>query len=101
MQPIGKIYNIKIAGQSLKLIFVTEESPTKRGVNMQFVMETPPEDPRDKEELANKISIVLQKKYGDAGIAVTFNDRSPYQNVISFIVPIDSISKMLIDILKG
>ena len=101
MKSLGPIYNVTIAGQNLKLSFVPEESPTKMGINMRFVMETPPEDPRDKQELANKISVVLQKKYGDAGIAVTYNDRSPYLNVVSFIVPMNSISKLLIDILKN
>jgi hypothetical protein len=71
------------------------------GINMRFVMENPLEDPRNKQELANKISVVLQKKYGDAGIAITYNDRSPYINVISFIVPIDAISKVLVDVLKN
>lgn len=101
MKSLGPIYNVTIAGQNLKLTFIPEESPTKMGINMRFVMETSPEDPRDKQELANKISVVLQKKYGDAGIAVAFNDRNPYKNVISFIVPIDSISKVLVDVLKN
>jgi len=47
------------------------------------------------------LPILLQKKYGDAGIAVAFNDRNPYKNVISFIVPIDAISKVLVDVLKN
>jgi hypothetical protein len=101
MKSLGPIYNVTIAGQNLKLSFVTEDSPTKMGINMRFVMENPPEDLRDKQELANKISVVLQKKYGDAGIAVAFNDRNPYKNVISFIVPIDTISKVLVDVLKN
>ncbi len=33
--------------------------------------------------------------------AVAFNDRNPYMNVISFIVPIDAISKVLVDVLKN
>lgn len=101
MKSLAPIYNVTIAGQNLKLSFVSEESPTKMGINMRFVMETPPEDPRDKQELANKISVVLQKKFGAAGIAITYNDRSPYRNVISFIVPIDAISKLLVHVLKN
>lgn len=101
MKATGKIYNVTVQGQNFKLRFVPEESPTKQGINMQFVMQNEPEDPRDTQELANKISVALQKKYGDAGVAITYNDRNPYKNVISFIVPIDSISKMLVDVLKG
>lgn len=101
MKSLVPIYNLNLGGQNLKLRFISEESPTKMGINMQFIMENPPEDPRDKQELSNKISVVLQKKYGAAGIAVAFNDRNPYKNVISFIVPIDSISKVLVDVLKN
>ena len=101
MATLAPIYPITVAGQRMKLQFVASDSPTKLGVNMQFVMEQEMEDIRDKQEISNKISVALQKKFGDAGIAVAFNDRNPYKNVISFIVPMDSISKLLIDILKG
>ena len=101
MQPVAPIYNITVAGQNMKLKFATSDSPTKLGINMQFVMENEPEDIRDKQELSNKISVALQKKFGDSGIAVAFNDRNPYKNVISFIVPMDAVSKMLVDILKS
>jgi len=101
MKPATKIYNVTLEGQTFKLRFVPEESPTKQGINMQFVMQNEPEDPRDTQALANKMSVALQKKFGNAGIAVTYNDRNAYKNVISFIVPMDSISKMLVDALKG
>ena len=101
MKAVDKIYNVKLEGQSFRLRFVPEESPSKKGVNMQFVMDNEPEDPRDTQEMANKISVALQKKFGDAGIAINYNDRNAYKNVISFIVPMDSISKMLVEVLKG
>jgi hypothetical protein len=44
---------------------------------------------------------VLQKRFGDAGIMVDYDDRNPYENVIGFLVPLTSVSKMLTDILKG
>jgi len=101
MKAVDKIYNVKLEGQSFRLRFVPEESPTKQGINMQFVMQNELEDPRDTQEMANKISVALQKKFGDAGIAINYNDRNAYKNVISFIVPMDSISKMLVEVLKG
>jgi hypothetical protein len=51
--------------------------------------------------LANKISVALQKRFGDSGIALDYNERNPYKNVISFIVPLNSISKILMDVIKG
>ena len=100
MQHTEPIYNVKILGHNMKLRFVSEDSPTKAGVNMQFVFDQMPEDVRDKQVLADKINVALQKKFGAAGIALDYNDRNPYENVISFIVPMQSISKILIDALK-
>jgi hypothetical protein len=100
MQSIDPIYPVTVAGQNLKIRFTTEDSPSKQGINMQFVMENEVIDPREKQDIANKISVALQKKYGEAGLAITYNDRSPYLNVISFIIPMNSISKLLVDMLK-
>lgn len=94
-------YPITIAGQKLTLRFETSDSPTKKGINLQFVMENEPTDPRETQELANKISVALQKRFGDAGIAIDYNERNPYKNVVSFIVPIATISDYLMNVLKG
>ena len=56
--------------------------------------------PKDKQALSDKISLVLQKKFGESGVAVAFNDRNPYENVISFIVPMDSIAEVLMRMIK-
>lgn len=101
MKSSSKIYNVTLEGQNFKLRFIPEESPTKQGIKLQFVMQEEPEDPRDKQALASKISVLLQKKFSDAGIAISYNDREAYRNVISYIVPMDSIAKILVDILKG
>lgn len=94
-------YPITIAGKNLVLQFDISEAPTKLGINMQFVSKEGFPDERDRQDLANKLSIVLQKKFGDAGIAIDYNERSPYKNVISYIVPISSISTIIMGMLKG
>ena len=101
MSSLNPKYPITILGQSLTLQFEISSAPTKKGINLQFVMSQPPEDPRETQELANKISIALQKRFGDSGIALDYNERNPYKNVISFIVPLNSISKILMDVIKG
>lgn len=101
MKSSATIYNVTLEGQNFKLRFVPEESPTKQGINMQFVMQDVPEDVRDVQMLSDKISIALQKKFGDAGIAIDKNERNPYKNVISFIVPLESVSRFLVSVLKG
>jgi hypothetical protein len=68
---------------------------------MQFVSKEDFADERDKQDLANKLSVVLQKKYGDAGIAIDYNERNPYKNVISYIIPLSAVSTIMMNMLKG
>ncbi len=58
--------------------FDVNDNPTKMGLKMQFILTDEPQDPRDKQELANKISVALQKRLGDAGITVAYDDRNAY-----------------------
>jgi hypothetical protein len=51
--------------------------------------------------LANQISVALQKRLGAADIMVDYDDRSPYKNVIGFIVPISSVANFLMKAMKG
>lgn len=93
--------SITVAGQKLGLQFDLNTNETKRGVKMQFVLDAQEMEPKDKQALTQKISTALQKRFGDAGIMVDFDDRNPYENVIGFLVPLNSISDLLIKILKG
>jgi hypothetical protein len=100
-QAVNPLYSITVEGKKYRLQFDVNDNPTKKGVKMQFILDQEFEDPRDKQELANKISVALQKRFGDAGIMVDYDDRNPYRNVIGFIVPLASVSNMLVKILKG
>ena len=100
-QAVNPLYSITVEGKKYRLQFDVNENPTKKGVKMQFILDQEFEDPRDKQELANKISVALQKRIGDAGIMIDYDDRNPYKNVIGFIVPLASVSNMLVKILKG
>jgi hypothetical protein len=101
MEAVNPRFNITVAGKKYGLQFDVNDRPTKKGIRMQFILDQEFEDPRDKQALAGKISIALQKRFGDAGIMIDFDDRTAYRNVIGFIVPIDSIANMLVKILKG
>lgn len=92
---------VTVAGQKLGLQFDLNTNETKRGVKMQFVLDSDNMDPKAKQELTQKISTALQKRFGDAGLMVDFDDRTPYENVIGFLVPLNSITNMLLNILKG
>jgi hypothetical protein len=101
MESAQGTYPITILGQKLTLNFEVSDAPTKKGINLQFVMQNVPQDTRDKEQLQNKLSIALQKRFGDAGIPIDYNERNPYNNVISFIIPISSIADQMMKVLKG
>ncbi len=94
-------YNVTVAGQSLVLKFDVNQNPTKMGVKLQFVLPDSNIDPREKQELATKISTALQKRFGDAGVVIDYDTQTPYKNVIGYVIPIQSISDMLLKILKG
>jgi hypothetical protein len=96
--------NLSVDGEKLTipLQFDLSDADTKKGVNMQFVLPKEKiQDPRKKQEYANKISIALQKRFGEAGIPVDYNERNAYLNVVSFIIPLSAISGWLINTLKG
>lgn len=94
-------YKVNVAGQPLVLKFDVNKNPTKMGIKLQFVLADANMDPRDKQELANKVSAALQKRFGEAGIMIDYDTQTPYKNVIGFVVPIGSISAMLTKIIKG
>jgi hypothetical protein len=98
---VNPLFDITVAGKKYKLRFDVNDNPTKLGVKMQFVLEQELEDPRDKQMLANEISVALQKRFGSSGIMVDYDDRNPFRNVIGFIVPLNSIALLLIKSLKG
>lgn len=101
MEAVSPLFNITIAGKKYKLRFDVNDNPTKKGVKMQFVLDQEFEDPRDKQMLANEISVALQKRLGAAGVMVDYDDRNPYKNVIGFIVPLNSVATMIIKAMKS
>jgi hypothetical protein len=101
MEAVNPRFNITVAGKKYMLQFDVNDNPTKKGVKMQFILDQEFEDPRDKQMLANQISVALQKRFGASGIMVDYDDRNPFRNVIGFIVPLNSVAMMLIKALKG
>lgn len=101
MEAANPKYTATIGGKTLGLQFDLNTNPTKKGVKMQFILDQEYEDPREKQALATKISVALQKRFGAAGIMVDYDDRNPYKNVIGFIVPLASVSNILMGALEG
>lgn len=101
MENVKPRYTVSIGGMKLGLQFDQNTNPTKMGIKLQFVLPEGGIDPQQKQDLTQKISTVLQKRFGEAGITVTLDDRVAYENVIGFTVPLDSVADMLIKIVKG
>lgn len=93
--------NITVGGKKYLVQFDLNTNPTKKGVKLQFILEQEPQDPREKQMLANEISVALQKRFGSAGIMIDYDDRNPYRNVIGFIIPLASVSKLIIEAMRG
>ena len=87
---------VNIAGQSMKLRFDTNINKTKKGVKLQFVLPGIPEDPRQLQQLANKIGSELQTEFGNAGLQIIYDVENPYKNVIGFLLPLTSISDFIL-----
>jgi len=94
-------YTVTIEGKKMPLQFDLNTNPTKMGVKLQFILDDAEMDPKEKQALTQKISTVLQKRFGAAGLMVDYDDRVPYQNVIGFLVPLATISDVMIKVIKG
>ena len=91
---------ISIEGRKLPVVFDVNSNETKKGIKMHFLVEDY-QDIKKKQELANSLSTALQKAFGNAGIVIDYDERSPYENAISYLIPLQSISNILIKALKG
>jgi hypothetical protein len=100
-EAVNPRFNITVGGKKYILQFDVNTNPTKKGVKLQFVVDQEFQDPREKQTLASEISVALQKRLGASGIMVDYDDRNPYKNVIGFIVPLNSVAKMIIQSMKG
>lgn len=100
-EAINPRYSVTVGGKKYLLQFDVNTNPTKKGVKLQFVLDQEFEDPREKQALASKISVALQKRLGDSGIMVDYDDRNPYKNVIGFIVPLNSVATLIMGAMKG
>lgn len=95
-------FPVNMAGQSMKLRFDTNINKTKKGVKVQFVLDSVPEDPRKLQELANAIGAELQTEFGEAGLQIMYDVENPYKNVIGFLIPLPSIADYLLkNVFKG
>jgi hypothetical protein len=100
-EAVNPLFDISVAGKKYKLRFDVNDNPTKKGVKMQFIIDQEFEDPRDKQALASEIAVALQKRLSASNVVVDMDERNPYKNVVGFIVPLNSVAKLIIGAMKG
>jgi hypothetical protein len=100
MKAVNPTAVISLEDKKFPVVFDVNSNETKKGVKMHFIVDDY-QDIKKKQELANSLSTALQKAFGNAGIAVDYDERSPYENAISYLIPLQSISTILIKALKG
>lgn len=95
-------YKVSLEGQEFNVIFDTNISDTKRGLKIRFIPTNQQVDVRELSNVANKIAVLLQKKFATTGIQIDrdLQPRSPL--VIGFSVPLASISDFIMNkIIRG
>jgi len=88
-------YSVTLEGQTYGVQFDTNISDTKRGITISFYPPTQILDPAQLNDIANKIAIVLQKKFANYGIQVDRDTQVQNQSVIRFTIPLISISDFI------
>jgi hypothetical protein len=95
-------YKVSLEGQEFNVVFDTNISDTKRGLKIRFIPVNQQVDVRELSNVANKIAVLLQKKFATTGIQIDrdLQPRSPL--VIGFSVPLASISDFIMNkIIRG
>jgi hypothetical protein len=95
-------YKVSLEGQEYNVYFDTNISETKRGLKIRFIPTNTETDPRELNDIANKIAIILQKKFANTSIQIDrdLQPRNPLE--IGFTVPLASISDFIMNkVIKG
>lgn len=98
-------YKARLEGVLFAVEFDTNINETKRGIKIRFHPQTEGTqqiDIRKLNDLANKITIILQKKFVAHGLQVDRDTEVQDPTVIGFIVPLTSIANFVMStVIKG
>ena len=83
----------------LKMVIDVNKNPTKKGIKVQFIV---PEgtDEAKKEEINQKLKTKLNKGLADMGLSVDTDLDVPYQNVVGFLIRLESFKLFIKNILN-
>jgi len=88
-------YVVTLEGEQFGVVFDTNINETKRGIKIRFVPQNQNIDIRQLSEIANKIAVILQKKFADYSIQIDRDTQVRNPMIIGFIIPLVSISDFI------
>ena len=83
----------------LRMVLDVNKNPTKKGIKIQFIVPQGTDEAK-KEEINQKIKTKLNKGLADLGLSVDTDLDVPYQNVVGFLIRLESFKLFIKNILN-
>ena len=83
----------------LKMVLDVNKNPTKKGIKVQFIVPQGTDEAK-KEEINQKLKTKLNKGLADMGLSVDTDLDVPYQNVVGFLIRLESFKLFIKNILN-
>ena len=83
----------------LKMILDVNKNETKKGIKIQFIVPQNTDEAK-KEEITQKLKTKLNKGLANIGLSVDTDLDVPYQNVIGFLIRLESFKLLIKNILN-
>jgi hypothetical protein len=95
-------YKVTLKGTPMSVTFDVNNNPTKRGIKMRFNLLQGGADVNSLNNLANEMTVILQKKFADKGLQINRDTEVEDPSTIGFIIPIASITDFIMNkVIKG
>jgi hypothetical protein len=98
-QPAVDMTPPKSPESGLKMILDVNKNPTKKGIKIQFIVPQGTDEAK-KEEITQKLKTKLNKGLADMGLSVDTDLDVPYQNVVGFLIRLESFKLFIKNILN-
>jgi len=83
----------------LRMVIDVNKNPTKKGIKVQFIVPQGTDEAK-KEEINQKLKTKLNKGLADMGLSVDTDLDVPYQNVVGFLIRLESFKLFIKNILN-
>ena len=83
----------------LKMVVDVNKNPTKKGIKLQFIVPQGTDEAK-KEEITQKLKTKLNRGLADMGLSVDTDLDVPYQNVVGFLIRLESFKLFIKNILN-